>query len=234
MLTRIVVAVAGALLAVSSSVVAQTRTVPPTIDFTCHGYVETGRGTRAYNCIPVASQQPQMRTFVPPPGSPCTEGVIDEFPPGRIVFQIRCQDSGAPPPRPGWTRSGSGPAILDLPQHIQRIRVEGAYSGDSENFVVWCGVTGDRGGLIVNEILGTSTIASGTRYSGVHSARRSYGGRGQPCRELQVEHSIGINWTISEVGANMLLPEMRTLNEDQTAVEMLRAVVRPDDNVPSR
>ena len=67
------------------------RTFPPTtLDFTCHGYVET-RGTRAYNCIPAPEQQRHMRTFVPPPGSPCNQGSVQEFPPGRIVFQIRCQ-----------------------------------------------------------------------------------------------------------------------------------------------
>ena len=69
---------------------ADQRTAPPTLDFTCHGYVEVG-GTRAYNCIPAPEQQHRMRTFVPPPGSPCNQGSVQEFPPGRIVFQIRCQ-----------------------------------------------------------------------------------------------------------------------------------------------
>ena len=64
-------------------------TAPPTLDFTCHGYVEPG-GTRAYNCIPLPDQQHHMRTFVPLPGSPCNQGSVQEFPPGRIVFQIRC------------------------------------------------------------------------------------------------------------------------------------------------
>ncbi|MDE2904785.1 MAG: hypothetical protein OXQ28_01735, partial [Acidobacteriota bacterium] len=68
---------------------AALRTAPPTLDFTCHGYVEPG-GTRAYNCIPAAAQQHYMRTFVPLPGSPCNQGSVQEFPPGRIVFQIRC------------------------------------------------------------------------------------------------------------------------------------------------
>ena len=69
---------------------AAQRTAPPTLDFSCHGYVET-RGTRAYNCIPAPEQQHHMRTFVPPPGSPCNHGSVQEFPPGRVVFQIRCQ-----------------------------------------------------------------------------------------------------------------------------------------------
>jgi hypothetical protein len=66
------------------------RTAPPTLDFTCHGYVEPG-GTRAYNCIPAPEQQHHMRTFVPLPGSPCNQGSVQEFPPGRVVFQIRCE-----------------------------------------------------------------------------------------------------------------------------------------------
>ena len=79
---------------------AQTRTIPPALDFTCHGYNEAQRGSRAYNCIPKTESQPHMRTFVPAPGSACDAGMVNEFPPGRIVFQIRCQDAGAPPPPP--------------------------------------------------------------------------------------------------------------------------------------
>lgn len=66
------------------------RTFPPTLDFTCHGYVEATRRTHAYNCIPAPAQRHHMRTFVPAPGSRCNEGSVQEFPPGRIVFQIRC------------------------------------------------------------------------------------------------------------------------------------------------
>ena len=71
---------------------ATTRTVPLTLDLTCHGYIEAA-GTRAYNCIPEPSQQHHMRTFVPPVGSACDAGNIAEFPRGRIVFQIRCRDA---------------------------------------------------------------------------------------------------------------------------------------------
>ena len=40
----------------------------------------------------------------------------------------------------GWQRTGSGPAIVDLPTGITRIRIEGEYNGRGENFVVWCGI----------------------------------------------------------------------------------------------
>ena len=76
------------------------RTSPPSLDFTCHGYVEAQRGTRAYNCIPEPSQQHLMQTFVPPVGSACDEGEIitTSDQPNRRVFQIRCEDVGGPPP----------------------------------------------------------------------------------------------------------------------------------------
>ena len=73
-----------------SSATAQQPTVPATLDFTCHGYDEGA--TRAYNCIPAAGQESSMPTFVPPVGSTCNGGRIDEFPAGRLVFQIRCQE----------------------------------------------------------------------------------------------------------------------------------------------
>lgn len=69
---------------------AQERTVPAQVDFTCHGYDEGS--TRAYNCIPAAGQERSMSTFVPPVASTCNGGRIDEFPAGRLVFQIRCQE----------------------------------------------------------------------------------------------------------------------------------------------
>lgn len=68
---------------------AQQRTVPAQLDFTCHGFDEGS--TRAYNCIPAEGQEQSMSTFVPPVGSTCNGGRIDEFPAGRRVFQIRCQ-----------------------------------------------------------------------------------------------------------------------------------------------
>lgn len=47
-----------------------------------------------------------MRTFVPPVGSACDAGSIAEFPPGRIVFQIRCRDADATPSLPDGTFTG--------------------------------------------------------------------------------------------------------------------------------
>ena len=224
---RMLNVIAGVFVIVSAAaaqVAAQPPTAPPTVDFTCHGYVEADRGTRAYNCVPKPSQQHLMRTFVPAPGSWCSEGIIDEFPPGRIVFQIRCFETGATPPPPPpqspvWVREGSGPVILNLPARISRIRIEGTYTGDFQWFEVWCGTALNLGGVIVDEALGTDWDTIGTRYSGVHSTLRLYNGRGEPCREITIPRSLAIDWKISEVPASMLLPPMGNLEDDLAAVE---------------
>ena len=80
------------------------RTTPLTLDLTCHGYDEGA--TRAYNCIPVPSQQHHMRTFVPAVGSACDQGSIAEFPAGRIVFQTEVQQRTGQPP--GLSTTGAG------------------------------------------------------------------------------------------------------------------------------
>ena len=137
----------------------------------------------------------------------------------RLTHAMRVQE------RPtSWSRTGTGATIIDLPTRITRIRIEGEYNGRIENFVVWCGVSGDRGGLLVNEILGTSSGYS-TTYSGIHSARRSYGGSGQPCRELQVEHSSGVRWSITETAPRSGLSPAATtgsLAGDVDVVQRLR------------
>ena len=86
------------LLAASYTASAQPRTNPPTLDFTCYGYDNGPQ--RAYNCIPERSQQSLMRTFVPAVGSRCDDGKIitTSDQPDRIVFQIRCDDTGGSGP----------------------------------------------------------------------------------------------------------------------------------------
>ena len=128
-------------------------------------------------------------------------------------------------PTTAWQRSGIGADIFDLPVHIERIRIEGEFSGYSELFSVWCGGPGDRGGLLVAELLGTGW--GETRYSGVHSARRRYFESGEPCRELDID-GTGVRWTVSEVSATAALsPSASSGNEsaDRLAVERARAQV---------
>ena len=122
MLTRIAVAVVGVLFVASSPAAAQSPpTTPATIDVTCYGY--DGATTRAYNCIPVAHQQHLLATFVPPVGSTCNGGKIAEFPPGRIVFQIRCQKTGGTdPPTPPPTEDHDY-EIASVRRYASSIRV---------------------------------------------------------------------------------------------------------------
>ena len=184
------------------SPIAQEPTVPSMLNFTCHGYDEGV--TRAYNCIPAAGHEGSMSTFVPPVGSSCNGGRIDEFPAGRLVFQIRCQvlpvidlrtallnervdglEAVRRLQRPAqheggtWSVSGSGPSVIPIPDGVRTIKIHGEYRGRGENFVVWCGLTGNSGGLLVNEILGTGSDYN-TTYDGVHTNTRSYSVRGQP------------------------------------------------------
>ena len=101
--------------------VAQTRTVPPTLDFTCHGYDEGA--TRAYNCIPEPSQQQHMQTFVPPPESACIWGSIKEFPAGRIVFQIRCSEEAITTPTTPIPTSEADIKVVNVRRYQSASRV---------------------------------------------------------------------------------------------------------------
>lgn len=42
------------------------------------------------------------------------------------------------------------------------------------------------------------------------AAVRAYRGCGRSCRELQVDRSVGVRWTITEVASSMFLPTMNT------------------------
>ena len=174
-----------------------TRTSPLTIDLTCHGYNEgAARGTRAYNCIPVPSQQRYMRTFVPAVGSACDRGSIAEFPAGRIVFQIRCRD-GSAGQSGAWSYSGQGPAFFEKPLDTPRVGVRTSFSGSSVHLSVWCRAPQEN--LVVNELLGTSWGNDGT--NGI------YGMAG--CREVEVDTGGGEDlqwWFTQDLAATALTP----------------------------
>ena len=168
--------------------------MPLTLDLTCHGYVEAG-GTRAYNCIPEPSQQHHMRTFVPPVGSACDLGRIAEFPPGRIVFQIRCRDD-SPGQTAAWSYSGQGSELFVKPVDTPRVWVRTAFSGSSVHFVVRCRAPQES--LVVNELLGTSWGNDGT--NGI------YGMAG--CSEVEVDTGReDLQWWFAqELAATALTP----------------------------
>ena len=195
MRTRIAAAAAVALLVALSPASAQPPTVPATIDVTCHGYDEGA--TRAYNCIPVASQQHLLATFVPAVGSACNGGQVAEFPPGRIVFQIRCDDAGGgnPTTPAGWSASGRGPYVFTKPINVVRVRIESQFSGFSANFIVWCAAP--ERDLIVNELIGSGWDNNGT--VGVY--------RMAQCSEVEVDTDQNASWTFTQDGGTALTPE---------------------------
>ena len=169
------------------------RTTPLTLDLTCHGYDEGA--TRAYNCIPEPSQQHHMRTFVPAVGSACDRGNIAEFPPGRIVFQIRCHD-GSPGQSASWSYSGQGRDSFVKPVETPRVWVRTSFSGSSARLSVWCRAPQEN--LVVNELLGTSWGNDGT--SGI------YGMAG--CRVVEVDtEGEDLQWRFTqELAATALTP----------------------------
>ena len=90
-----------------------------------------------------------------------------------------------PVPPPIFTRTGTGANVFDMPTYVTRIRIQGSYSGNCENFVVRI-----AGRLIVNEILGTCSVASGRNYDGTFVATGGV---------TEVVLSTGITWTFTEV-----------------------------------
>ena len=226
MRTRIAaIGVVGVLLTTLSSVAAaQPRTTPATIDVTCHGYDEGA--TLAYNCIPVASQQHLLATFVPAVGSACNGGQVAEFPPGRIVFQIRCDDTGtgAPPTTPmpaGWTASGRGPNFFTKPINAVRVRIRSSFSGSSANFIVWCRTPSNS--LVVNELIGSRWDNNGTE--GVY--------RMANCTEVEVSTDQNAQWWLSQESGTAFTPPRSwtsvTGTEGDLSVDALAALAKAID-----
>lgn len=87
---------------------------------------------------------------------------------------------------PIYFHSGVGAAVFDIPRHVTRVKITGAYSGRCENFVIW--IARD---LVVNEILGTCSVADGRNYEGTHLI--AGGG------VAEVQESTNIHWTLTEV-----------------------------------
>ena len=204
------VAVVFGLLLPSPADAQSSPTVPATITLTCYGY--DGGPVRAYNCIPLPHLQPLMRTFVPPPGAPCNQGSVKEFPPGRIVFQIRCQDTdGGGTTQASWSASGRGPSYFDKPINVARVRIKSRFSGYSGNFVVWC--RSPSTDLIVNELIGTAWGNDGT--VGIY--------RMANCTEVNTEQTA--SWTFTQEGGTALTPTRTWLGI--TGAMNLSAAARP-------
>ena len=153
---------------------------------------DTQVGTDAVSALPASDSSAESISLTAPSSAgtyyygACVDSVSGESSTGN-----NCSDGVGVTVDGGgdaWQVAGTGASIFDIPAAITRIRIEGEYSGRSENFVVWCGAPGDRGALLVNEILGT--YWDRTTYSGIHPARREYNSAGDPCREL-LDQALG-------------------------------------------
>lgn len=83
--------------------------------------------------------------------------------------------------------SGQGNQVFDVPTYVSRVQVSGRYDGFCMNFILRIG-----GRLVVNEILGTCSSATGRGYDGTHQLQTP-GGLGE------IVNSTNVQWTITEV-----------------------------------
>ncbi len=201
---------------------------------------DTQVGTDAVSALPASDSSAESISLTAPSSAgtyyygACVDSVSGESSTGN-----NCSDGVGVTVDGGgdaWQVAGTGASIFDIPAAITRIRIEGEYSGRSENFVVWCGAPGDRGALLVNEILGT--YRDRTTYSGIHPARREYNSAGDPCRELQIKHSVGVQWRIREVRrggqADALPLTTSNLAGDVEAVRRARKYVQESERARQR
>lgn len=84
-----------------------------------------------------------------------------------------------------WGASGTGANVFTMPAYIRRVKIDGAYGGRCENFIVRI-----AGRLVVNEILGNCSVGVGRDYTGTFTTT---GGL------VEITSSTGILWTFLEV-----------------------------------
>jgi hypothetical protein len=86
-------------------------------------------------------------------------------------------------PTPVFARSGVGDTVFDMPTTVRRVRITGAYSGRSSNFIVHIG-----GAHIVNELLGTTW--GPTTFDGTYTTTGGV---------VEILSSSGVAWSFTEV-----------------------------------
>ena len=89
------------------------------------------------------------------------------------------------PPRPLFTASGIGDNVFDMPTSVARVKITGDYPSNCSNFIVKIG-----GRLVVNEILGTCSIAVGPHFEGTYVTTGGV---------VEITNSTGVAWTFTEV-----------------------------------
>jgi hypothetical protein len=86
---------------------------------------------------------------------------------------------------PLFTRGGTGANVFDMPTTVTRVRIQADYGGSCENFIVHIGGRG-----VVNDILGTCSVASGRHFDGTFTTTGGV---------VEVLNSSGISWSFTEV-----------------------------------
>jgi hypothetical protein len=86
---------------------------------------------------------------------------------------------------PLFTKSGTGANVFDMPTSVTRVRIFGDYGGSCENFIIKIATR-----LVVNEILGSCSVASGRHFDGTFLTTGGV---------VEVTNSTGISWTFVEV-----------------------------------
>jgi hypothetical protein len=83
-----------------------------------------------------------------------------------------------------WVEGGTGNHVFTIPSYFTRVRISGSTDSSCSNFIVRI-----AGRLVVNEIIGGCSIASGSRYEGVHV---NTGG------QVEITNSAGVRWVFRE------------------------------------
>jgi hypothetical protein len=86
---------------------------------------------------------------------------------------------------PLLTKTGSGANVFDMPTSVSRVRNVGDYSGNCENFIIHI-----ANRSVVNEILGSCSVASGRHYEGTFVTSGGV---------VEVLSSTSISWSFTEL-----------------------------------
>ena len=135
------------------------------------------------------------------------------------TLPVRGTTEPPPEPDPTWEVFGAGVDIVAIPDRVRFLEITAdATKVGFENFVVWCGLdsSNERGGLFVNEILGTRSD-TGTRWRSVHVNERDYNGRGNPCGYLSID-AVGINYAIRQLASPVERSPVSSESDDVLSV----------------
>ena len=108
-----------------------------------------------------------------------------------VMLMMACQDAvDKPAPTTPWQESGTGAAIIDVPTHVTRIRIESEYDGMASYILVACREPFDE--TYVYAPLGM--FWGHTTWSGDKLLRHS----DELCRTIEVDGES--TWKITKVG----------------------------------